>query len=81
MTKLKDLTHPDDNPNLVRQACFFVGWHLRSPNSWIYTNVFTGISDEVTIPKLLEAVQAKRDRLANPYVEVKTVTIRKSKKR
>ncbi len=66
--KLTEITHPDDNPQLVKDACFYVGWHLKSPNSWEYIDIFTQKSDVVSIPKLIEAVQAKRDRLAGKEV-------------
>jgi len=65
--QLETLTHPDDNPELVRKACFEVGWKLRSPNSWEYINIWTQESDVVTIPELIKAIQAKRE-LLNPKV-------------
>jgi hypothetical protein len=64
--QLESLTHPDDNPELVRKACFEVGWKLRSPNSWEYINIWTQESDVVTIPELIKAIQAKRE--LNPKV-------------
>jgi len=67
LMKLETLTHPDDDRELVRNECFEVGWKLRSPDSWEYDNIFTGDRDTVTIPELIQAVNAKRDRL-NPKV-------------
>jgi hypothetical protein len=65
--KLESLSHPNDDRQLVSDACFYVGWQLRSPNSWEYFNVFTGDRNVVTIPELIQAINAKRDRL-NPKV-------------
>jgi hypothetical protein len=65
--QLENLAHPDDDRELVRNKCFEVGWKLRSPDSWEYLNLITGESGTVTIPELIQAVAAKRDRL-NPKV-------------
>lgn len=67
--KLESLTHPDDDPQLIREACFYVGWQLRSRDSWQYRNIFTNEEGEVTIKALIEAVKAKREQLKpNPKV-------------
>lgn len=71
MSKLSQLTHPNDDPALVREACFYVGWMLKSPDSWEYRNVFTGETGEVAIADLVLAIQAKRDRLSNKVVDIK----------
>ena len=63
--KLEALNHPGDAPQLVRDACFYVGWQLRSPDSWGYIDIFTQNSGTVTLPELIKAVETKRDRL-NP---------------
>ena len=70
MIKLSNLTHPNDNPALVRETCFDVGWQLSSPDSWAYRNIFTGETGEVAIADLVCAVQAKRDRLSNKVVPI-----------
>ena len=65
MSKLSKLTHPDDNPQIIREACFYAGWQLRSPNSWAYMDLFTGELGVVTIEGLVKAVENKRERLKN----------------
>lgn len=67
--QLKYLTHPDDDPELVREACFEVGWKLRSPDSWEYFDLIKWERGTVTIPELIKAIEAKRDRL-NPRPKV-----------
>ena len=59
--KLAQLSHPDDDPPLVREACFYVGWQLRSPDSWEYKNILTGEESEVELDKLIEAVKQKHE--------------------
>jgi hypothetical protein len=61
--RLETLTHPSDDPSLVRDACYYVGWYLRSPDSWEYFNIWTQQWDLVTIPELIEAVRAKHETL------------------
>jgi hypothetical protein len=57
--KLEALSHPNDDPALVRSACFYVGWYLRSPDSWEYFNIWTQETDTVTISELIKAVRIK----------------------
>ena len=64
--QLEALTSPNDDPALVREKCFDVGWHLRSPDSWEYINLFPRTTLEsrdgvVTIPTLIEAVKRKHE--------------------
>ena len=66
--QLEALTSPNDDPALVRGACFYVGWLLRSPDSWEYINLFPQTTLEsrdgvVTITKLIEAVKRKHETL------------------
>ena len=66
--QLEALNHPNDDPALVRNACFYVGWLLRSPDSWEYINLFPQSVNEsrdgvVTIPTLIEAVKRKHETL------------------
>ena len=59
--QLEALTSPNDDPALVREKCFDVGWHLRSPDSWEYINIWTRESGEVELSKLIEAVKRKHE--------------------
>lgn len=61
---LQQLKSLDDDRELVSYACFYVCWKLRSPNSWDYSHWFIKEEGVVTLDKLIEAIQAKRDRLA-----------------
>ena len=66
--QLEALNHPNDDPALVRNACHYVGWLLRSPDSWEYINLFPRTTLEsrdgvVTIPTLIEAVKIKHETL------------------
>ena len=68
--KLESLTSPDDDPALVREKCFEVGWLLRSPDSWEYINLFPQTINEsrdgvVTIPELIKAVKRKHETIQN----------------
>ena len=59
--QLEALNPPNDDPALVRGACFYVGWLLRSPDSWEYINIWTRESGEVELSKLIEAVKRKHE--------------------
>lgn len=66
---LQELSAIADNPELIRKGCFYVGWQLRSPDSWEYRNLFTHEESEVSLDKLIEALNEKREaiqNLANP---------------
>jgi hypothetical protein len=65
MEKLEALTTLIDNPDLIRRACFYVGWKLRSPNSWEYRDVFTGLEGIVTLEALIQATKEKREAIQN----------------
>ena len=75
---LQELTDISENPDLIRKACFYVGWQLRSPNSWEYRDLWTNQWEEVNLSKLIEAVQAKRDRL-NPQIKVEQISYARRK--
>ena len=77
--ELEALTHPSDNPELVRDTCFEVGWLLLSPNSWEYINIWTGKRGTVAITELVKAVQAKRDRLSSKVVSINKFTATRRK--
>ena len=65
MPKLQNLKFIEDDPATVRAACFYVGWHLLSADSWAYVDVFTGKRGVVDLNALIEAVAAKK-LLLNP---------------
>lgn len=65
MEKLEQLTTLSDNPDLIRRACFYVGWQLRSPDSWEYRDVFTSKEGVVTLTELINKVQEKREAIQN----------------
>lgn len=77
--QLESLTHPDDNPKLVRDTCSEVGWLLLSPDSWEYINIWTGKRGTVAITELVKAVQAKRDRLSSKVVSINKFTATRRK--
>jgi hypothetical protein len=60
MAKLQSLKTIDEDPATVKAACFYVGWHLLSADSWAYHDIFTGKRGEVDLSKLIEAVAAKK---------------------
>ena len=80
--QLEALTSPNDDPALVRNACFYVGWLLRSPDSWEYINLFPQTISEsrdgvVTIPTLMEAVKRKHEAmedLKNPQRRIDRIS-------
>ena len=80
--QLEALNHPNDDPALVRNACFYVGWVLRSPDSWEYINLFPRTTLEsrdgvVTIPTLIEAVKRKHETmedLKNPQRRIDRIS-------
>lgn len=72
MQQLETLTHPDDNPKLVRDTCFEVGWQVLSPDSWEYINIWNAKRGTVTISGLIKAVQDKRDRINPKVVSINT---------
>ena len=80
--QLEALTSPNDDPALVRGACFYVGWLLRSPDSWEYINLFPRTTLEsrdgvVTIPTLIEAVKRKHETmedLKNPQRRIDRIS-------
>jgi len=59
MPKLQTLKSIEEDPATVKAACFYVGWHLLSTDSWAYYDIFTGKRDVVDLSKLIEAVAAK----------------------
>lgn len=61
--QLQSLTSPNDNRQLVQDACFQAGWYLRSPYDWQYTDLFVAKDDVVTIAGLIEALGRKEARL------------------
>ena len=63
--QLEALTSLSDNPDLIRRACFYVGWQLRSPDSWEYRDVFTGLEGIVTLTGLIKATKEKREAIQN----------------
>jgi hypothetical protein len=63
MEKLEALTTLSDNPDLIRRACFYVGWQLRSPDSWEYRDVFTNQEGVVTLTALIQATKEKREKI------------------
>ena len=60
MPKLQTLKSIQEDPATVKAACFYVGWHLLSADSWAYVDVFTGKRDTVSIDALIKAVTAKK---------------------
>lgn len=69
---LEQLTTLSDNPDLVREECFYVGWQLRSPNSWQYRDLFSDDEGVVTLENLINKVKQKREavqNLANPQTD------------
>ena len=75
--KLEALTSPDDDPALVRNACHYVGWLLRSPDSWEYINIWTRENGEVELSKLIEAVKRKHEAmedLKNPQRRIDRIS-------
>ncbi len=60
---LQELTTLGGNPDLIRKGCFYVGWKLRSPDSWEYRDVFTGLEGVVTLESLIQATKEKRERI------------------
>ena len=65
MAKLQTLKSIQEDPATVKAACFYVGWHLLSADSWAYRDIFTGKRDVVDLNALIEAVAAKK-LLLNP---------------
>jgi hypothetical protein len=65
MAKLQSLKSIDEDPATVKAACFYVGWHLLSADSWAYHGIFTGKRGVVDLDKLIKAVAAKK-LLLNP---------------
>ncbi len=63
MPKLQNLKSLDDDRDLVKSACFYVGWQLLTPHAWTYRGIFTGERGEVTLDALIAAVEAKKLRL------------------
>ena len=63
--QLEALTSLSDNPDLIRRTCFDVGWQLRSPDSWEYRDVFTGLEGIVTLEALIQATKEKREAIQN----------------
>lgn len=59
--QLEALATLDDNPDLVRAECFYVGWQLRSPNSWDYRDLFSYDEGTVTLTALIIKVKEKRE--------------------
>ena len=62
---LKGLPALDTESEVIRKACFYVGWQLRSPNSWQYRNIWTGEDGEVTLELLIKAVNEKRQAITD----------------
>ena len=60
MLKLQTLKTLDEDPATVKADCFYVGWQLLSPHSWAYVGIFTGERGEVSLDKLIKAVEAKK---------------------
>ena len=60
MPKLQTLKSIQEDPATVKAACFYVGWHLLSANSWAYANIWTGERDTVSLDALIKAVAAKK---------------------
>ena len=60
MAKLQNLNSIQEDPATVKAACFYVGWHLLSADSWAYVDVFTGERDVVDLDALIKAVVAKK---------------------
>ena len=60
MPKLQTLKSIQEDPATVKAACFYVGWHLLSADSWAYVDVFTGKRDTVSIDALIKAVVTKK---------------------
>ena len=65
MPKLQTLKSIDEDPATVKAACFYVGWHLLSADSWAYRDIFSGKRGEVSLDALIKAVAAKK-LLLNP---------------
>ncbi len=66
---LQELSAISDNPELIRKGCFYVGWQLRSFDSWEYRNLFTQEESEVKLSELIEAVKAKYENLQIKTIE------------
>jgi len=60
MGKLQNLKSLDEDRATVKAACFYVGWHLLSSNSWAYVNIWTRERGEVSLDALVKAVKAKK---------------------
>jgi len=60
MAKLQTLKSIQEDPATVKAACFYVGWHLLSADSWTYRDIFTGKRDVVDLNALIKAVAAKK---------------------
>ena len=60
MAKLQNLNSIQEDPATVKAACFYVGWHLLSANSWAYANIWTGERDTVSLDALIKAVVTKK---------------------
>jgi hypothetical protein len=63
MLKLQTLKSLNDDRATVKDACFDVGWHLLSADSWAYVDIWTGKRGEVSLDALIKAVEAKKLRL------------------
>ena len=60
MPKLQTLKTLDEDPATVKAACFYCGWQLLTLDNWTYRSVWTGERGEVSLDKLIEAVEAKK---------------------
>ena len=58
---LSTIKDPSESPELIRDACLFVGWRLVSPTSWNYIDFRCGTKGVVTIDSLRSAVIAKTE--------------------
>ena len=58
---LSTIKDPSKSPELIRDACLFVGWKLVSPTSWNYIDFRCGTKRVVTIDSLRSAVIAKTE--------------------
>lgn len=60
MGKLQALKTLEEDRDTIKAACHYVGWQLLSPHSWAYRNMWTNEHDEVSLDKLIKAVEAKK---------------------